>query len=96
MDIYKSLQIPPPTKGRWGARAQTPDKEFLQLWKNKFKEFILEEVKNGRYPSGVEIGKHFSISHIWNLVKTSELYNELGIAPYRERSKRRLTNPLIF
>lgn len=71
-----------------GARAINPDVEVIRLWKEEFKKFIIEEIRNGKkYPSGVEIGKSFGISHIWNIVKVSDLYKELGLKPYLERGK---------
>jgi Holliday junction resolvase len=95
--IYKILKIAPPTKDMRGPRSRNPDKEVINLWKENFKKFILDEIKKGKkYPSGVEIGKHFGISHIWNIVKVSELYNELGLKPYLERKTRdKLTSVLI-
>lgn len=87
--IYKILKIAPPTKDMHGPRSINPDKEAINLWKENFKKFIIEEVKKGKkYPSGIEIGKHFGISHIWNIVKVSELYKELGLKPYLERKTR--------
>ena len=92
-DVYKTLEIPPPTSNMGGKRAKNPDKEVIELWKNEFKKYIIKEVRtNGRYPSGQEIGKQFGISHVWNIVTVSELYLELGLKPYRERSKRNLTS----
>ncbi len=87
-EIYKILRIAPPTKNMGGPRAKNPDKECINLWKEDFKKFILEEIKNGKkYPSGFEIGKHFGIKNIWNIVKVSELYKEAGLKPYLERGK---------
>jgi hypothetical protein len=87
-EIYKILKIPPPIKNMGGLRAKTPDTESISLWKEEFKRFILEEINCGRkYPSGVDIAKHFGISHVWNIVKVSELYAELGLKSYRERGK---------
>ncbi len=72
-----------------GKRAKNPDFEVINLWKEEFKKFILEEIKNGKkYPSGDEIGKHFGISHIWSIVKVSQLYKELGFPSYLERKPR--------
>jgi len=93
--IYKTLNILPPTTKMRGARSKTPDKELIEMWKTEFKKYILKEVKHGRYPSGDEVGKQLGISHIWNIVKISDLYKELGLIPYRERSKRKLTSRAI-
>jgi len=88
-DIYKKLKIPPPLKNMSGKQAKQPDNECIELWKNEFKKYILEIVeKEKRYPSGVEIGNHFGISHIWNIVKVSDLYKELGLKSYLERENR--------
>ena len=87
-EIYKILKIPPPPKNMNGLRAKNPDKEVIDLWKEEFKKFILEEIKKRKkYPSGIDIGKHFGICHIWNIVKVSELYRELGLKPYHERKR---------
>lgn len=94
-DIYKSLEIPPPTRNMGGKRAKNPDVEVVELWKTEFKKYILEEIrKKGRYPSGEDIGKHCGVSFIWNITSVSELYKELGLKPYKERSKRNITSCL--
>ncbi len=83
-EIYKILRIPPPLKNK-----PKQDIDSTNLWKEEFKRYILEEIKRGKkYPSGEDIGKHFGISHIWNITKVSELYKELGLKPYLERKKR--------
>lgn len=88
-DIYKKLNIAPPIKNMGGLRARRPDKKIIEMWKRDFKRFILEEIEKGnKFPSGEEIGKHFGISHIWNITKVSELYRELGLKPYLERKSR--------
>jgi len=88
-EIYKILRIPPPLWKMGGKRAKRPDKESIGLWKEEFKRYILEEIKKSKkYPSGEEISKHFGISSVWNIVKVSELYKELGLKPYLEREKR--------
>ncbi|MEK6885885.1 MAG: restriction endonuclease [Nanoarchaeota archaeon] len=93
-EIYKILKVPPPTKNMGGKQAENPDKECIELWKNEFKKYILKIVeKENRYPSGVEIGANFGISHIWNFVKVSELYRELGLKPYLERETRPTSAP---
>ena len=85
----KFLRIPPPLKNMHGRGAKKPDIDCINLWKEEFKKYILEEIKKGdKYPSGVEIGKHFGIAHIWNIVKVSDLYKELNLKPYLEREKR--------
>ena len=87
-EIYKILRIPPPLRGMHGSRAKTPDNDVIILWKEEFKKFIIDKINNGeKYPTGVEIAKHFGISHIWNVVKVSDLYIELGLKPYLERGK---------
>jgi hypothetical protein len=87
-EIYQILKIPPPLGNMGGLRAKNPDKEAISLWKKEFKQFILEEIKAGRkYPSGVEIARHFGISNIWNVVKVSELYDELELKSYLKRGK---------
>jgi len=87
--IYKILKIAPLSKNMRGPRSINPDKEIINLWKENFKNFIIEEIKKRkRYPSGIEIGKHFGISNIWNIVKVSDLYKELGLKPYLERKTR--------
>ena len=71
------------------SRKSKPDIESVNLWKEEFKKYILEEIqKKKKYPSGEEIGKHFGISHIWNVVKVSDLYIELNLKPYLEREHR--------
>ncbi len=88
-EIYKILRIPPPQKNMSGLRAKNPDKELINLWKEEFKKFIMEEIKKGKkYPSGIEIAKHFGISHIWNIVNMGDLYRELNLKPYEERRKK--------
>lgn len=88
-EIYKILKIPPPLKNMKGKGAKEPDQECVELWKEEFKRYILEKVKNeDRYPSGEELEKHFKISHIWNITNMSELYKELNLKPYLERGKR--------
>lgn len=88
-EIYKILKIPPPLKNMNGRNSKNPDKECIALWKNEFKKYILEIIrKEKRYPSGIEIGRHFGISHIWNLVNVSELYAELNLKSYLERTNR--------
>lgn len=87
-EIYRILGIPPSPKNMGGRRARSPHKERIETWKNEFKKYILSEVRKGRYPSGVEIGRHFGISSIWSIVNVSELYRELGLRPYSERKGR--------
>lgn len=88
-EIYKLLEIPPPLKNMKGHRAVKPDITSINLWKTEFKFYIVQELLSGRkYPSGIELGKHFGISHIWNITKMSELYEEIGIKSYLEREKR--------
>jgi len=87
-EIYKILKILPPTRNMRGLRSKYPDKEVIEMWKTQFKEYIQEEIQLGKYPSGAEIGKRFGISHIWNIAKVSELYQELKIPHYRERKAR--------
>jgi len=83
-EIYKMLQIPPPLKNR----AKT-DIESINLWKKEIKKYILGEIQKGnKYPTGDEISKKFGISHIWNILKMSDLYNELELKPYHERKTR--------
>lgn len=80
---YKILKIPPPIKNRLKT-----DNELINLWKEEFKKYILEEISKGKkYPSGEEIQKHFEVS-IWNITKVSDLYRELGLEPYHERKIR--------
>jgi Holliday junction resolvase len=87
-DIYKTLKIPPPLKNMGGLKAKKPDKESIELWKDEFKKFILSEINEGRkYPTGDEINKHFKISHVWNIVRVSELYEELSLVPYPKRKR---------
>ncbi len=88
-EIYKKLELLPPTKNMRGLRAKNPDKELIEFWKTKFKEYIKENSLQGRYPSGEEIGKKFGIPHIWNITKVSELYTELGLSQYRKRYTRK-------
>jgi len=88
-EIYKVLRIPPPLKNMNGKGAKSPDIDCINLWKEEFKRYILEELEKGnKYPSGVEIGEYFGISHIWNIIKVSDLYKELNLKPYLEREKR--------
>lgn len=85
-EIYKILGILPPTRKMRGPRAKNPDQEIIEMWKDAFKLFIMEElIRGNKYPSGKKIGNKFGISHIWNIVKVSELYSELGVKPYGER-----------
>ena len=86
--IYKQLNILPPTTKMRGARSKNPDKELIGMWKTEFKKYILKEVALGKYPSGEKIGKNFGVSHIWNIVKVSELYNELGLPHYRRMARK--------
>lgn len=86
-EIYKILKIPPSLKNMGGKRAKNPDIELIELWKHEFKQYILQEVKKGRFPSGEELGKHFEISNVWNIVNVSNLYLELNLKPYLERKK---------
>jgi len=55
---------------------------------NKIQRVYFRRNKKRTYSSGTEIGKKFGILHIWNVVKISELYQELKIPSYRERIKR--------
>jgi hypothetical protein len=88
-EIYKTLGIPPPLKNMNGRNSKKPDPECISLWKEEFKKFILSEIEKGnKYPSGVDIGKHFGISHIWNIVNTSQLYKELNLKTYLERKRK--------
>ncbi len=90
-EIYKILKIPIWTKNMNGPRASNPDPEILEIWKNEFKIYINNIIKKEkRFPSGVEIGEHFGISHIWNVVKVNTLYKELGLPTYQERAQRKL------
>ncbi len=92
-EIYKILEIPPPLKNMNGLGAKTPDNELIELWKKEFKKYILSEIEKGnKHPSGEQIGKHFGISNIWNIVKISELYKELGLESYLERKTRIFTS----
>jgi hypothetical protein len=52
---------------------------------NKVLSFIKGEVRKGRYPSGVEIGKVFGVKHIWNYWKVNDLYRKLKLPTYLER-----------
>jgi len=51
-------------------------------------KYISKEVKQNHYPSGIDIGNEFGISHIWNIVKVSDLYKKIGLEPYHARKKR--------
>ncbi len=56
-EIYKILKVLPPTKNMRGLRAKYPDKDLLELWKTKFKEYILEETKKGHIRQGLRLEK---------------------------------------
>ncbi len=87
-EIYKILKIPPPLWRMNGKRAKTKDIECINLWKDAFKGYIIDKVRTeNRYPSGYEISKNFNV-YVWNIVRMSELYEELGLEPYLERKKR--------
>ena len=51
-------------------------------------EYIKEEIKNGYYPRGADIGRRFGVKHIWNFVTMKELYARLGINPYKSKNYR--------
>lgn len=69
---------------RYQKRHRKEREKFIK----KLLTFISNEVKKGKYPSGINIGNKFGISHIWNYVKVSDLYKKLGLKPYHERSPR--------
>ncbi len=48
-------------------------------------DFIKNEVGNGHYPSGENIGNAFGVKHIWNYWKVNDLYKMLNIPTYLER-----------
>ena len=88
-EIYKLLRIPPPLKNMRGKGSANPDFDCINLWKDQFKQYILEEIKMGhKYPSGEDITRHFNIPYVWNITTVSELYVELNLKPYLKRKKR--------
>jgi hypothetical protein len=63
-------------------------KKVKQQQLQKILSFIKEEVNKGHYPSGIDIGKAFQYSHIWNRFKVNDLYRMLGLPTYLERIKK--------
>ncbi len=94
-EIYKEAGIPVPPKKIKGIRAKKQDHTTTEL-KKRILQYIKEQLEKGHYPSGVEIGRKFGISHIWNFVKVSEIYHELGLPAYHERKGRKviISSPL--
>jgi hypothetical protein len=88
-EVYKEADIPIPTRKIKGRRSKTKFHKTTEDLLNKILAFVKEEVNNNHYPSGIDIGKKFGISHIWNFVKTSDIYHRLGLPAYLEREKRK-------
>lgn len=84
-EFYRQAGISLPSD-LWGGHRGRRELDSTVL--NQFLAYIQEEVQKGRYPGGVDIGKKFGVSHIWNFVRVSELYEMLGIPPYRKRKMR--------
>ena len=85
LEFYKLSGLPLP-RYLWGGRRGTRPMNTDIL--HQILEYILDNVKMGRYPTGVEIGKKFGVSHIWNIISMTELYGLLDIAPYQKRKER--------
>ncbi len=94
-EIYKEAGVPFPIKRMRSLRSEIHEKATNEL-KEKILQYVKEQVEKGRYPSGVEVGKKFGISHIWNIVKMSEIYHSLDLPAYHERKKRKtvISSPL--
>lgn len=59
--------------------------EEKQKIENQILSFIKKEVRNGHYPSGIDIGRVFGVKHIWNYWKVNSLYKKLNLPTYLER-----------
>jgi len=91
-DLYYKANIPVPQRKIYGFKCSKPYKKTEKARNALLKrmlQYISEEVKKGRYPSGIEIGNKFGISHIWSFINVSDLYKQLGLQPYHSRKKRR-------
>ena len=92
LEVYKHTGIIPPLE--LIGRKKNRDKERLRkyyfgIWRSKIKNYLLKEVSKGHYPTGEEINKRFNLSHIWNYMKVSDLYEEIGIENYFLRRMKR-------
>ena len=88
-NVYKEANIPIPIRKIKGRRSKIRYHETTKNLVNKILAFVKEEVNKNHYPSGIDIEKKFGISHIWNFVKVSDIYHQLGLPAYLERERRK-------
>ena len=88
-EVYKEANIPIPTRKIKGRRSKIKSHKTTEDLVNKILAFVKEEVNKNHYPSGIDIGKKFGISHIWNFVKMPDIYHRLGLPAYLERERRK-------
>lgn len=86
--IYQQASILPPLRKIGGRRNPKPNKEFFEKIILKILDYMREEITNGHYPSGIDVGKKLGVKHIWNYVTMGELYNRLGLSTYHKRKLR--------
>ena len=88
VDLYKQANIQVPMKLLGRRRSSIKYQILYDEYMAQILAYIQEEVRKGRYPSGVEISRVFGVSRIWNFVKVSYLYEQLGLLPYHKRKNR--------
>lgn len=87
-DIYKEGNITPSLQKIGGRRNSNLDEQLYQEVINRILIYMKNEIHKGHYPSGLDVGKEFGVSHIWNFITMAELYKRLGTAPYYQRKLR--------
>jgi len=86
-EVYDRAKILPPIGKIGGRRAKKFGKNY-EIVVTKILDYIKEEILKGHYPSGIEVGQKFGVKHIWNFITMTELYNRLGIKPYKSKNHR--------
>ncbi len=87
-EIYDTLHIfPPIRKMESGRRSCNINLAYREEITRRMVNYIKEEAAKRRYPTGVDVGNKFGLSHIWNFVTMTELYQRAGLKPYLERRR---------
>lgn len=86
-EVYDKAGILPPIRKIGGRRASKLGANY-ETMVNKILDYMKEEISKGHYPSGIEVGQKFGVKHIWNFITMTELYNRLGINPYKSKNHR--------
>ncbi len=94
-DIFIQSDVMIPVKvlkrqAKISKRNKNANTTLRQMAINQILDYARTEIKKGNYPSGIDVGKHFGIAHIWDLINMNELYNILEEPAYLERKSKPL------